>query len=606
VTPSHDTAETNPPHLIYDGDCGFCKYWASYWQKLTGDKVIYKPYQEVAQQYPSISIESFHRAVQYITPNGKISSAAEASFLTLSHARGKSFWLFLYRKLPGFAYISEKAYSFISSHRTFFYFFSILLWGRNYEPPRYALIAWMFLRALGLIYLIAFISFGTQALGLIGSHGIIPVAELTKSAHSQLGTTAYRLFPMVFWLDASDITIKATCWTGALLSLLLIFNVIPRVCLVLLYVLYLSLCCAGQLFMSFQWDMFLLETGVLAFFLIRSQSLGIWLLRWLLFRFILMGGIVKIMSGDPAWQNLTTLNYYFLTEPLPTPLAWYAAHLPQAILTASTAATLIIELFAPFLIFFPRHIRFISAFAILFLQFIILVTGNYNFFNLLTILLCLTLFDDAAIKKIIPQRLTRFIPQKTRYIKPYRITTWITNVFVVSTVLLSLMEFELKLSNSAPAPLMWVYNYVESLRIVNTYGPFSVITTERMEIIIEGSNDGVNWSEYNFKYKPGDVNRRPLWNIPLQPRLDWQMWFAALGTANDNPWFSRFMQRLLENSPDVIALLDKNSFPNQAPAYVRAEFYEYHFTNSEEREKTGAWWSRNLMGFYFPTVHLEK
>ena len=202
--------------------------------------------------------------------------------------------------------------------------------------------------------------------------------------------------------------------------------------LLLLYVLYLSLCCAGQLFMSYQWDTYLLETGIIAFFLICYRTTGIWLLRWLLFRFIFAGGIVKLLSGDPTWRDLSALSYYFMTEPLPTPLAWYAHHLPQSLLRASTALTLLIELAVPFLIFFPRRLRFVSAFFILLLQSLILITGNYNFFNLLTILLCLTLFDDAAIQKIIPERLTHFI-SKSQTIVRNKIMLLITCLFIVSS-----------------------------------------------------------------------------------------------------------------------------------------------------------------------------
>jgi predicted DCC family thiol-disulfide oxidoreductase YuxK len=593
------------PLLIYDGVCGFCTYWATYWQKLTGGSVTYTPYQDVVANYPEIPVTTFQRAVQYIAPDGKRASAAEASLLTLSHARGNRFWLTLYRRLPGFAFVSEKTYAFIAAHRSFFYFLSVLLWGREHEPPRYALTSWLFLRAFGLIYLAAFISFGIEALGLIGSHGIIPLPELINAASNQLGIERYWLFPMLFWLNASDPAIQALCLSGVGFSVLLIFNVLPRVSLVALYLLYLSLCCAGQLFMSFQWDMLLLETGILAFFLLRSPLLGIWLLRWLLFRFMFVSGMVKIMSGEPAWENLSTLSYYFLTEPLPTPLAWYASHLPQTLLAACTATTLFIELITPFLIFLPRRLRFIAAFSILLLQTMILMTGNYNFFNLLTMLLCLTLFDDAALKKIIPEKIARVIPQKIYITAHYKLTVFITAMFVSLTILLSVVEFNLRFGFSSPsAPLMWIYNSVAPLRIVNTYGPFSVITKERNEIIIEGSDDGIDWREYTFKYKPGDVNRRPLWNIPLQPRLDWQLWFAALDTANNTPWFEHFMQRLLENSPAVIALLENNPFPNKPPQYVRAELYNYQFTSSEEKAKTGAWWKRELIWLYLPSMHL--
>ena len=261
-------------------------------------------------------------------PTDTRASAAEASFLTLSHARGKGFWLALYRKLPGFAAVSELAYAFIAAHRPAFYRVSLLLWGRDYEPPRYDLVSFLFLRLFGLIYLSAFVSFGVQAQGLIGSHGILPLAELVDAVASRFGPERFFLMPMVFWWNASDFAIQAVCWAGAGLSLLLVFNLLPRLSLFLLYVLYLSLLYAGQAFMTFQWDTFLLEAGFLALLLSFATTPGIWLLRWLLFRFMFMSGVVKLLSGDPNWWNLSALSYHFLTQPLPTPLAWYAAQLP--------------------------------------------------------------------------------------------------------------------------------------------------------------------------------------------------------------------------------------------------------------------------------------
>ena len=133
------------------------------------------------------------------------------------------------------------------------------------------------------------------------------------------------MMPMVFWLNDSDIAIQAVCWAGAGLSLLLVLNLSPRVSLFLLYALYLSLFYAGQTFMSFQWDTFLLEAGFVALLLSFATTPGIWLSRWLLFRFMFMSGVVKLASGDPNWWNLSALSYHFLTQPLPTPLAWYAA-----------------------------------------------------------------------------------------------------------------------------------------------------------------------------------------------------------------------------------------------------------------------------------------
>jgi len=598
------TTARKQPLLIYDGECGFCKYWVRYWQALTGAGVTYAPYQEVAAQFPEIPVAEFQRAVKYVAPDGKIASGAEACLLTLSHASGKDFWLTLYRRLPGFASIAEAIYAFVASHRAAFYCPSRWLWGPNYEPPRFDLVAWLFLRAMGLIYLVAFVSFGVQALGLIGSHGILPLTEFVGAVRSHLGRERYWQFPMVFWLDQSDFAIQATCWAGAALSLLLIFDVLPRLSPFFLYALYLSLFYAGQIFMGYQWDVLLLETGSLAFVLSMATKPGIWLLRWMMFRFMFLSGAVKLLSGDPTWANLSALSYYFQTEPLPTPLAWYAHHLPQGILTACTATTLIIETALPLLILLPRRLRFVAAFGILFLEVLILLSGNYTFFNLLTMALCLVLFDDAAVRTVLPRRVTRFVQYHAHDIKPGKIVSYAIGAFALLIVSVSLVQLHAVFTGRISVPAAWINDEIAPLHLVNTYGLFAVMTTTRPEIIIEGSDDGVHWREYAFKYKPGDVMRAPRWNAPHQPRLDWQMWFAALGTASENPWISLFIQRLLENSPAVIALLGSDPFPHKPPLYVRALVYDYRYSTAAEKEKTGAWWVRQPEGIYYPITAL--
>jgi predicted DCC family thiol-disulfide oxidoreductase YuxK len=598
-------AASSRPLLVYDGDCGFCGYWARYWNKLTGDRVDYKTYQEVAAQYPAIPLADFQCAVRFITPDGHHASAAEASFLTLNHARGKGFWLALYRKLPGFAAISELVYAFVAAHRPAFYRVSLLLWGRNYEPPRYDLVSFLFLRLFGLIYLSAFVSFGVQAQGLIGSHGILPVADLVNAVASRVGPERFFVMPMVFWLNTGDFAIQAVCWAGAGLSLLLVFNLLPRPSLFLLYVLYLSLFYAGQVFMAFQWDTFLLETGFVALLLSFAPAPGIWLLRWLLFRFLFMSGVVKLLSGDPSWWNLSALSYHFLTQPLPTPLAWYVAQLPPGVLKALTGGTFFVELILPFLIFCPRRLRFFAAFGTLLLQICILITGNYNWFNLQTMLLCLPLFDDAAIQKILPRRVARLQPVGAENRAPRRAVTVVVSALALLIVFYSLVQMDKRFGGNPPVVAQAVDRIIEPLHIVSGYGLFAVMTTKRDEIVIEGSDDGFEWREYEFRYKPGEVARRPRWNIPYQPRLDWQMWFAALDNPQRLLWFRLFVQRLLENEPAVTALLEKNPFPDKPPEYVRAQFYDYSYAGSEEKAK-GLWWDRRLLGLYFPMVHLKR
>ncbi len=408
--PAEAPAATPRPMLIYDGDCAFCGYWARYWRKLTGERVEYRPYQDAAARFPEISEAEFRRAAQFIAPDGHRASGAEASFLTLSHARGRGCWLVLYRHLPGFAAVSERAYAFIAAHRSAFFRVSLMLWGAEHAPPRYDLVSFLFLRLFGLIYLSAFLSFAVQAQGLIGSDGVLPLTDFVDALADRLGSQRFFLAPMVFWLNDSDGAIQAVCWAGAGLSLLLVANLAPRLSLLLLYALYLSLFYAGQTFMSFQWDTFLLETGFVALLLSFATAQGVWLLRWLLFRFMFMSGVVKLLSGDANWWGLSALSKHFLTQPLPTPLAWHAAQLPSDLLKFATGAMFVVELILPFLIFFPRRMRFLSAFGILTLQSGILLTGNYNWFNLQTMLLCLPLFDDAAARNILPGPLVRLSP----------------------------------------------------------------------------------------------------------------------------------------------------------------------------------------------------
>jgi len=465
----------------------------------------------VAAQYPAIPLAAFQRAVQYITTDGHHAAGAEASFLVLSHARGKGIWLKLYRGLPGFAPIAERVYVLTAAHRPSFHRLSLFLWGKDYEPSRYDLVAFLFLRLFGLIYLAAFISFGVQAQGLIGSHGIEPLAQLVDAAGARVGPARFWLMPMVFWWSASDLTIAAVCWAGAALSLLLVCNVLPRLSLALLYVLYLSLLYGGQDFMTYQWDTYLLETGFLALLLSFATAPGIWLLRWLLFRFMFMSGAVKLLSGDPNWWNLSALSYHFLTQPLPTPLAWYAAHLPAGMLKVVTGSTFVVELILPFLIFCPRRLRFFAAFGILLFQCCIVLTGNYNWFNLQTMLLCLPLFDDAALQKALPQRLLRLLLPRAQSHAPTGALRILVGAVALLLVVCSLVQMDARFGGTPPAVAQTVDRLVEPLHIVSGYGLFAVMTTARDEIVIEGSDDGIYWREYEFRYKPGDPAGRPRW-----------------------------------------------------------------------------------------------
>jgi len=439
------------------------------------------------------------------------------------------------------------------------------------------------LRAIGLVYFIAFTSFGIQAMGLVGSHGILPFGEFLRAAREELRSAAYWDAPTILWLDPTDGALRAVWIGGALLALLAVTGFRQRAALAGCLVLWLSVCTVGQDFLSFQWDILLSEAGFLALFA-DATPVRVFLFRWLIFRLMFFSGAVKLLSGDPTWRNLTALSYHYETQPLPTPVAWYMHQLPAAFQKASTVFVFAVELLVPFLFFAPRKIRQVAAWITIALQVLILTTGNYTFFNLLAIILTLSLFIEWQR----PPGLSVF--QRALSI------ALATFIGLLST-LLFLELFSVPVPSAGAA----ILRIVSPLRIVNSYGLFAVMTTTRPEIVVEGSNDGDTWLAYEFRYKPGDVRRAPPVVAPHQPRLDWQMWFAALGTYQENRWFVGFMVRLLQGEPAVLRLMRSNPFPDAPPKHVRARLYLYHFTHFGER----GWWSREERGMYFPPVSLK-
>jgi len=463
----------------------------------------------------------------------------------------------------------------------------------------YALVSWLFLRGLALIYFAAFASMAGQIEGLIGENGILPIQSELAAIARHFPDRKLAVFPTVFWFDASDQTLRMVCYAGMTAATMLLFSVFERMALILCYVLYLSITVAGQDFTSFQWDAFLLEAGFLALLLTWGSPICIFLYRWLIARFMFMGGVVKLASGDPSWANLSALSYHYQTEPLPSPLAYYAYFLPHWVNELCVIGVFIIELIVPFFVFMPRRFRLFAAWSFIILQSSIILTGNYNFFNLLTILLCLFIFEDRDIEKIVPVRFVDFIKQQQTH--PGAAANVIA-AFWMGAVLLTCLTH------------VWIYNVrqptysllktwvqlISSYSLVNNYGPFAIMTTERPEIIVQGSNDGKNWLAYQFKYKPVNLDKKLGWNIPHQPRLDWQMWFAAIETPGPDSWFAKFMQKLQEGSPQVLSLLAGNPFPEQPPAFVRALSYRYFYTTPEQRAATGNIWLREYLGVYWP------
>ncbi|HEX4638470.1 MAG TPA: lipase maturation factor family protein [Chthoniobacterales bacterium] len=608
----------NPPPkplLIWDGECHFCRRWIERWHEITGDEVDYETSQNVTDRFPEIGREQFQRSVVLIEPDGAVFSAAEAVFRSLRCRSSRRWLAWSYYHVPGFAPITEAFYKFVAANRSFASAMTRLLWGDDVRPPQYFWARRWFVRAVGLIFLIAFVSLWVQIDGLFGSNGVTPVAQFLPAARAQLGDRALSILPTLCWLNSSDAFLHFLCGGGVALSILLMAGIAPALSLVVLVIFYLSLAIAGQTFLSFQWDILLLETGFLAIFLAPWRlrwtkaneppvsRAGMFLLKVLLFKLMVMSGVVKLTSGDDSWWKLTALDYHYWSQPLPTVIAWWADQHAEWFKKFSVAFCLVVEIIVPLFIWAPRRLRLLACGLLVFLQIAIAATGNYCFFNLLTLALCLLLIDDSVVgtsrRDVRGRRSAASLPDRL-------------SIYAAAIVIVVTLPLNARLIYSAFEPeeewspvLARIYARAESLRIVNGYGLFRKMTKDRKEIVIEGSADGLEWKPYEFKWKPGDVKRAPGWCQPHQPRLDWQMWFAALGSYRQNPWFVQTVVALLHGNKEVIALFESNPFPQNPPRYIRATFYRYRFTNAEEHRQTGAWWKREELGEYLPSVSIE-
>jgi hypothetical protein len=480
--------------------------------------------------------------------------------------------------------------------------------------PNTELTSELFERGLGLILAIAFISLGVQVVGLIGEHGIAPAGEYLERVRSTHGWTAPLLLPSWLWLTGTGSwTLRGLCLLGFASSMFTVAGYLSRFGLLMAWSLYLSMCSAGSVFFSYQWDALLLESALVGLYVgVPGSRFGIWIARALCFKLMLLSGLVKLLSGDEAWRNLSALSFHWWTQPLPVWPAVLMSELPRVLQSGMTLITLLIELIAPLAIFGPRRARLIAAGALALLQVVIAATGTYGFFNLLTLLLCEALLDDAAMYAITPRALhtlldgfvehrgfarervaLRPLPRQRR---SFQLVSG-TLLLVASGLTMLDTILPLPAADALLAPL-------RPFRSVNSYGLFAVMTKQRHEIALEGSNDGVQWKRYTFRYKPGALDRRPTFVTPHMPRLDWQMWFAALGRCERQPWFLKFMTRVLQGAPDVLELMAGNPFPIGPPKYLRTPLDDYHFAPNAGWIH-GHWWVSSPLGAYCPPVTLK-
>jgi hypothetical protein len=481
-------------------------------------------------------------------------------------------------------------------------------------PPTYWLTRFVFLRLLGLIYLVAFLIAVQQFRPLAGEHGLLPAPQFLRAVTAAYGAGPDRFFrlPTLFWLGATDAAFAAAAWAGVALASCVVLGLANAPLMAALWILYMSFVHVGQLFYGYGWEMLLLETGFLAIFLCPLASphpfprstppspIVIVLLRWLAFRLMFGAGLIKL-RGDPCWRDLTCMLYHYETQPLPNPLSFYLHQMPAWFHRGEVVFNHFVELIVPWFVFGPRRLRHAAGAFLVAFQALLILSGNLSFLNWLTIAVCVSCFDDGLWSRLVPGALRARItpPDVPAEAAPSRRVA-----LRALAVVIGVLSVNPVLNMLSPGQMMNAT--FDPFELVNTYGAFGSIGRERDEIVLEGTYDTdpatARWIAYEFKCKPGDVDRRPCVVSPYHHRLDWQMWFAAMSQAEDEPWLFHLVDKLLRGDPAVLSLMADGPFRRAPPRYIRAELFRYRFAIGDRR----AWWRRTRQGTYLPPLALDS
>jgi len=467
----------------------------------------------------------------------------------------------------------------------------------------------VFLRGLGFIYLVAFVSLSHQLIPLLGRNGLYPANQHLDRVIHHYGSTwvSFLQAPTLFLFESSDKFMYGLSLVGIGMSLLLLFGFANSILLFLLWCLYTSFVNIGQLFYGYGWEILLLETGFLAIFLpplFRGNPLPVrvpppvvvmWLYRWLLFRLMFGAGLIKL-RGDACWTDLTCLNFHYETQPVPNPLSWYLHHMPEAVHRVEGFFSLLVELIVPWFVFGSRRFARVAGILLIAFQLMLIASGNLSWLNWLTILVCIPCLDDGFFKYFFPLKLLRRVTAIER--PAFR---WNARVMVLTALTLVIVGLSYAPVMNMISPNQIMNTSFDRLNVVNTYGAFGAVGKARNEIVLWGTLDHqitetTQWREYSFKCKPGNPFERPCWIAPYHYRLDWQMWFAAMTTYERSPWLIQFLVKLLQGDPAAASLLANNPFPDQPPRFLRADLYRYEFTSPDD--DTGAWWTRRRLRTY--------
>ncbi|MDB5031417.1 lipase maturation factor family protein [Mucilaginibacter sp.] len=483
-------------------------------------------------------------------------------------------------------------------------------------PPTYWLTRFVILRLLGVIYAVAFLVAINQIVPLIGSDGLLPVGIYLKQVSIALGSAGagFVRLPSIFWLWHTDTALLTAAWIGFILSCVVAAGYANALLLAVLWFLYMSFVHVGQEWYGYGWEIQLSETGFLAIFLCPLLNLRpfprqappmpiIILFRWLTFRIMLGSGLIKF-RGDKIWHNGTALYYHFETQPIPGPLSRLFHFLPRAMLRTGIWFNWLAELVAPWFVFWPRLARHIAGSVIALFQVALMFSGNLSFLNWLTVVPALACFDDGFWAGVLPKRLVQ--KAKAAAGNAEESISMLTTGWAV-TVIIALLSIQPALNILSPGQIM--NTSFDPLDIVNTYGAFGSVGQERLNVVFEGTMDELpdektNWKPYIYKGLPVLLNQRPPQIAPYQLRLDWQMWFAAMSSADQYPWTYNLVWKLLHNDPGAMSLFAGNPFPGKPPRYIRAVLYRYKFASPGNPQ--GLWWTREQVGEWIPAISADN
>ncbi|MGO2539735.1 MAG: lipase maturation factor family protein [Specibacter sp.] len=463
----------------------------------------------------------------------------------------------------------------------------------DYDVARFVL-----QRGIAAVYVVAFASSALQFPALLGERGLLPVPRY-------LGRVARTPGPTLFRRHYSDALLRTVAWTGAALGAAVVLGLpqrgpawLPMLAFLAMWLLYMSIVNVGQVFYGFGWEILLLEAGFLAAFLGSDETttpvITLWLFRWLVFRLEFGAGMIK-MRGDRAWRDLTALYYHHETQPMPNPLSWWFHHLPKPLHRVEVLGNHFAQLVVPFLLFAPQPVAGWAAAVVVVTQLWLVLSGNFAWLNALTLVLAFSAVGDGVLTVFRNPAGAGALPGGA--LVP-GMPDWFTAVVLgLGVLMLALSWRPLKNLFSPNQAMNASFN---RWRLGNAYGAFGSITRDRLEVVVEGW-DGKSWREYGFRGKPGDPGRMPRQFAPYHLRLDWMMWFLALGQPGMN-WFMPLLRRLLAADPATLKLLRHDPFNGKPPQQVRARVFAYRFTSWREWRETGNWWVREVLGDLVPPM----